>query len=165
MLTVSCYTQLQVPLWLPMAVTINPNSLTSPTKPRTMWPLPTSLALFCCSYSRCLARNFFLFLPHIEPFPSSTLLQTLFFLLETLVAFSCLCLDKFYRAPRLSLQVMSPGNSSRVPGCGDCVLRAPMLLGYSSNPGHRQFTAFVIPFNDHPHIRLYVLSPRITCIL
>lgn len=41
---------------------------------------------------------FFQFLPHRAFFSSSTILQILFFLPETLLAFYCLCLDKFCTA-------------------------------------------------------------------
>lgn len=81
---------------------INPNSLTSPTKPCMMWPLPTSLALSCRSFSFTVpcweVFFFFQFLPHRAFFSSSTILQILFFLPETLLAFYCLCLDKFCTA-------------------------------------------------------------------
>lgn len=96
-------TQLKILLWLPSARMINPNSLTSPAKPCMMWPLPTSLALSCRSFSFTVPCwevffFFFQFLPHRAFFSSSTILQILFFLPETLLAFYCLCLDKFCTA-------------------------------------------------------------------
>lgn len=97
-------TQLKILLWLPIAHMINPNSLTSPIKPCMMWPLPASLALSCGSFSFTMPcwEVFFppQFFPHRAFLFSLRILEILFFLPETLLAFYCLCLDKFYTAFR-----------------------------------------------------------------